>query len=662
VEEVVVPLAKFAGEVWGEIGDDHKRDLAGVLAVLAGLAVLGSAADPQLPALHALHRLVWWSAGDGWPLLGIGLLVGGAVLIHPPKAPVQRFQAICAAVAAWSLLGLLGLLPWTTGGALGLIGPLVARGVGPWLAALLLVLVAGLAVVLAARLRMSDAVRHAALAAGLARTPRKVVAPRRVEAGRATSARRQDDGDAYQLGEDARSAATAVPAPEPAGGVEAEELADEEDDDVDTHPAARPAAAPAPAAVAGTWRLPPITLLDEPAGRTQRQEAETRRQVAKIESKLSQQKIGARVTAVNDGPSLTQYVVQLDDGVLVKQVVGLQNDLSLVLAAPGPLRIQAPIPGMSAIGLEVPKERRRLVALRELLEVADAAAGGLTVGLGSDVAGAAVLGDLAKMPHLLVAGATGQGKSVFINALVVGLLLRHTPVTLRLVMIDPKRVELIGYQGLPHLAAPVIVEPDQAQDALGWAVDEMDRRYKALAAEGVRNIAAFNQRRASRGELPMPFVVVVVDELADLMMVSRAQAQAERRATSVVEERIVRLAQLARAVGIHLVVATQRPSVDVITGLIKANIPSRVAFTVASGGDSRTILDTVGAEKLMGKGDLLYQPVDGPQVRLQGAFLEDREVDVVVEHWRGQGRPEYLGGLYTPEPDAAGARTGGDES
>jgi S-DNA-T family DNA segregation ATPase FtsK/SpoIIIE len=586
-----------------------------------------------------------------------GLLVGGALLIHPPKRPVQRLQVAAIAVLAWTLLAVLSLASAPAGGALGLVGPLLARGIGAGWTMLALAVVAALAVVLAARLRMADAVAHAARAAGLARAPEK---PRPAGGPVRAAVRRPTagvDDQVIEAGDQVAEDGTADPRPV----AEVEELADDDDDE---EPERRPGS-PAAAAVPDEWELPRLDLLDAPHGRTPRQEAETRRQVAKIEGKLGQQKIGARVVAVNDGPSVTQYVVELDEGVLVKQVVALQNDLSLALAA-SPLRIQAPIPGMSAIGIEVPKARRRVVALRELLEVDALVAGGLVVGLGADVGAAAVLGDLTKMPHLLVAGATGQGKSVFINALVVSLLLRHSPATLRLLMIDPKRVELIGYAGLPHLACPVIVEPDQAQEALGWAVGEMDRRYKVLAAEGVRNIAAYNERVAARGERPMPFVVVVIDELADLMMVSRAEAQAERRAGSAVEERIVRLAQLARAVGIHLLIATQRPSVDVITGLIKANVPSRVAFTVASGTDSRVILDAVGAEKLMGKGDLLYQPVDGPQVRLQGAYLEDREVDAVVDHWRRQGRPDYLGGLHSSEPDAATAaratRAGGDDS
>jgi S-DNA-T family DNA segregation ATPase FtsK/SpoIIIE len=633
------------GRLWAELESHQRRELQGLGLVGLASVLLVSVLGARTP----LHPAVWWAVGLGWPLLVGGLVVGGALLIHPPKRPPQRLQVVAVAVLAWVLLAALSLASAPAGGALGQVGPLLARAIGAGWTALLLVVVATLAVVLAARLRMAGAVAHAARAAGLARAPEKPW----LSGGPVRDAvRRPAAGADDQVAEDGPA--------DPRPAAEVEELADDDEEGPEGRPAMPAPAVPVP----DEWELPGLDLLDAPHGRTPRQEAETRRQVAKIESKLGQQKIGARVVAVNDGPSVTQYVVELDEGVLVKQVVALQNDLSLALAA-SPLRIQAPIPGMSAIGIEVPKARRRVVALRELLEVEALAAAGLVVGLGADVGAGAVLGDLTQMPHLLVAGATGQGKSVFINALVASLLLRHSPATLRLLMIDPKRVELIGYAGLPHLACPVIVEPDQAQEALGWAVGEMDRRYKVLAAEGVRNIAAYNERVAARGERPMPFVVVVIDELADLMMVSRAEAQAERRAGCAVEERIVRLAQLARAVGIHLVIATQRPSVDVITGLIKANVPSRVAFTVASGTDSRVILDAVGAEKLMGKGDLLYQPVDGPQVRLQGAYLEDREVDVVVEHWRRQGRPDYLGGLY-PEPDVAAAaraaRAGGDDS
>jgi S-DNA-T family DNA segregation ATPase FtsK/SpoIIIE len=311
----------------------------------------------------------------------------------------------------------------------------------------------------------------------------------------------------------------------------------------------------------------------------------------------------------------------------VKRITALSNDLSLALAA-APLRIEAPIPGKSAVGIEVPNKSASLVTIREVLETAAFREGthALALGLGNDVSGASIVSDLTRMPHLLIAGATGQGKSVCINALITSLLFQVTPDHLRLILIDPKRVELTGFNGLPHLALPVLVESHQAAAALRWAVAEMDRRYKMFSAEGVRNIAAYNDKATQKLARHLPYIVIVIDELADLMMVAAGE----------IEELICRIAQLARAVGIHLVIATQRPSTDIITGLIKANIPSRIAFAVGSQVDSRVILDTGG-------GDMLYQPVDaGKPTRIQGAFVSDPEVEAVVNFWKSQGGPRFM--------------------
>jgi S-DNA-T family DNA segregation ATPase FtsK/SpoIIIE len=604
------------GHLWEELSDDQQRELKGLGLLALGVVAFVAALLPTFPG----HGLLLGAVGGGWPLV-VGLqLIGGGILLHPPKRPVQRLQIAAALVVAWAILGFLDLIAAPAGGWLGSPAPAVARAIGPWWTGVILAVLVGVAVWLASRVHLSNAI------------PRILRRPVAEKSAPAVGDRRlpTPPPGAARVGGAVASAAVV-----PGGEAESETEPEAELD----HPAAAPAAIND-----GVWKLPRIELLAQPVARTRVQEAETKRQVSAIETKLAEQKIKANVIAVNDGPSITQYVVELGSGVLVKQVEALQKDLSLVLAA-SPLRIQAPIPGMAAIGIEVPKRSRRVVRLRELLEADEAARfdrAGLMVGLGANVAGTAVFGDLAKAPHLLVAGATGQGKSVFENALVMSLVVQHTPRTLRLVMIDPKRVELAGYNGLPHLAFPVVVEPDEATAALAGAVAEMEARYKILAREGVRNIAAYNVRRAARGESPMPFIVVLIDELADLMMVSRAKAQIERRSGSEVEDLIVRLGQLARAVGIHLVVATQRPSVDVITGLIKANIPSRVAFTVSSGADSRTILSSVGAEKLTGKGDLLYEPVDGEQVRLQSPLVEDGEVEAVVAHWSRQRRPEPL--------------------
>jgi S-DNA-T family DNA segregation ATPase FtsK/SpoIIIE len=382
------------------------------------------------------------------------------------------------------------------------------------------------------------------------------------------------------------------------------------------------------------WQLPPLTLLDSVRAKRERMQEEIRRNVRVIESTLSTFGVQARVIGVNSGPAVTQYELQPAAGVAVKKIVALQNDLSLALAA-APLRIEAPIPGKSAVGIEVPNKAAQLVTFREVVESASFRNGNhaLSLALGNDVAGQPITADLTRMPHLLIAGATGQGKSVCINVLISSLLLQHTPDRLRMVMIDPKRVELQSYNGLPHLATPVLVESHQAAAALRWATVEMERRYKLLASESVRNLAAYNEKAAAQNARAMPYVVIVIDELADLMMVAAGE----------VEDLICRIAQLARAVGIHLVIATQRPSTDIITGLIKANVPSRIAFAVGSQVDSRVILDSGGAEKLLGRGDMLYLPVDaGKATRIQGAFVSDREVEALCASWKAQGEPRYI--------------------
>jgi S-DNA-T family DNA segregation ATPase FtsK/SpoIIIE len=270
--------------------------------------------------------------------------------------------------------------------------------------------------------------------------------------------------------------------------------------------------------------------------------------------------------------------------------------------------------------------------------------------IGSDVSGQAIVGDLTRMPHVLIAGATGSGKSVCVNAILAGLLLRNSPDQLRLILIDPKRVEMALYKDIPHLLVPVVTEPDHAVAALRWAVAEMESRYKLFASHAVRNLAAFNARAPEIGLEPLPYTVIVIDELADLMMVSGNE----------VEELICRVAQLARAVGIHLMVATQRPSADIITGLIKANIPSRIAFAVSSGVDSRVILDEVGAEKLLGRGDMLYLPVDaGKATRIQGVMVSDRELDAIIQHWKMQGAPSYQEEIFNLVSNVSWARDGG---
>jgi S-DNA-T family DNA segregation ATPase FtsK/SpoIIIE len=398
------------------------------------------------------------------------------------------------------------------------------------------------------------------------------------------------------------------------------------------------------------WVLPGIDLLDTVGGKRERLEQEVRATAAAIENTLASFGVEAYVRGVNSGPTVTQYELQPGPGVPVRKITNYQTDLALALAAP--IRIQAPIPGKAAIGVEVPNKAAQLVTLKQVVQAPafGDARNRLAVALGADVSGHPVVGDLARMPHLLVAGATGSGKSVCINGILGGFLLQRTPAELKLILIDPKRVELSNFADIPHLLVPVVVEPEAAVASLRWAVKEMEERYKLFASHGARNIAAFNDRAPGLGLQPLPYIVTVVDELADLMMVAAGE----------IEDLICRIAQLARAVGIHLIVATQRPSADIITGLIKANIPSRVAFAVSSGVDSRVILDEMGAEKLLGRGDMLYLPIDeGKPRRLQGAFVSDRELESLISHWKAQGKPDYQEEIFHVEATVSWARDAG---
>jgi S-DNA-T family DNA segregation ATPase FtsK/SpoIIIE len=388
------------------------------------------------------------------------------------------------------------------------------------------------------------------------------------------------------------------------------------------------------------YQLPPIKILKLPRQTDQSSEYELiHSNAAKLERTFQSFGVKARVTQVHLGPAVTKYEVHPDIGVKVSKIVSLSDDLALALAAKD-IRIEAPIPGKSAIGIEVPNSEIAMVSLREVLESKqnDKPDSKLLIGLGRDITGEAVLAELNKMPHLLVAGATGSGKSVCINAIVSSILMRAKPHEVKLMMIDPKMVELNVYNGIPHLLAPVVTNPKKASQALQKVVSEMERRYELFSHTGTRNIEGYNEHiRKQNMEEGMkqpllPFIVVIVDELADLMMV----------ASSDVEDAITRLAQMARAAGIHLIIATQRPSVDVITGVIKANIPSRIAFAVSSQTDSRTILDMGGAEKLLGRGDMLFLPVGASKpIRVQGAFVSDDEVEEIVDFVIGQQKAQY---------------------
>jgi DNA segregation ATPase FtsK/SpoIIIE, S-DNA-T family len=419
-----------------------------------------------------------------------------------------------------------------------------------------------------------------------------------------------------------------------------------------------------PAAAKIAWRLPPAQLLK----RSKALEVDRRLVEAggrTLEHALAAHGVDTRVIGYTVGPTVTRYELELGQGVKVAKVTNLHKDIAYAMASPD-VRILAPIPGRSAIGVEVPNRDRQLVSLADILISAEAkkATHPLEVALGRDIAGRAVLANLADMPHLLIAGATGAGKSSCINSIISSILVRATPDQVRLILVDPKRVELGAYNGLPHLLTQVVVNPKKAANALSWAVHEMERRYDLLAEVGVRDITGYNAAY-DRGDLQaepasareytrLPFILVVVDELNDLMMVAARD----------VEESICRIAQMARAVGIHLVIATQRPSVDVITGVIKANIPSRLAFAVSSLADSRVILDQPGAERLIGKGDMLLLTASSSVPRrIQGAWVGEDEVGKVVAHWRRQSAPQYVEGVEGDDsgPGANGSAAADDD-
>ncbi len=384
-----------------------------------------------------------------------------------------------------------------------------------------------------------------------------------------------------------------------------------------------------------SYRYPPISLLDESKGvDTSLAASEEHTTADLLVNTLKEFGVSTRVIDVSHGPTVTRYELQPSAGVKISRITGLADDIALRLATTG-VRIEAPIPNKAAVGIEVPNRVSSAVCLRELIDSSDfsTAKSKLTVALGRDIAGKIVLADLAKMPHLLIAGTTGSGKSVCTNSMIQSVLYRASPSDVRMVLIDPKQVEFGIYNGIPHLLVPVVTDPRKAAGALGWAVTEMLNRYKTFAENNVRDLASYNDlARRSETLQTMPLILIVIDELADLMMA----------AASEVEDAIIRLAQMARAAGMHLVIATQRPSVDVITGLIKANIPSRLALTVASAVDSRTILDTGGAEKLLGKGDMLFMPVGSPKpMRVQGCFVTNREVESVVDFLKSSQENEY---------------------
>jgi len=415
--------------------------------------------------------------------------------------------------------------------------------------------------------------------------------------------------------------------------------------EVETEPAsvkAKASSSEKPSQKYSKYKLPPIDLLDEATVKEKKQELQLRETTdarkTLLEDALKSFGVGARVVAIYQGPAVTRYELQPESGVKVSRIANLADDIALNLAAQG-VRIEAPVPGKSVVGIEVPNATIVPVRLREIVKTNEFRdnPSKIFVGIGKDLSGHPIYGDISKMPHLLIAGTTGSGKSVAINSLICSVLLRARPDEVKMLMIDPKMVELSVYNNIPHLLSPVVTEPRRAAATFKeWVIKEMERRYHIFHDAGAKNLQAYNQKVGE--EESMPEILVIVDELADLMMV----------AANEVETAICRIAQMARATGIHLVIATQRPSVDVITGLIKANIPSRIAFAVATQIDSRVILDSSGAEKLLGRGDMLYNPIGAMKpTRAQGSFVTDKEIERIIKFVKDQAEPEYLEEIQT---------------
>ncbi|HVT00882.1 MAG TPA: DNA translocase FtsK [Patescibacteria group bacterium] len=400
----------------------------------------------------------------------------------------------------------------------------------------------------------------------------------------------------------------------------------------------------------GVWEYPPLSLLSVHAGK--RDTGDVKKIAKTIEETLQSFGIKSRVSEINVGPSVTQYALEIALGTKVSKITTLANDLALATEAPGgQLRIEAPIPGRNLVGIEIPNRGLEIVSLKTMLESSQMqkAKGKLAVPLGLDVSGNPVVAEIAKMPHVLIAGTTGSGKSVMVNSIISSILFRASPSEVRFIMIDPKRVELTGYNDIPHLMSPVVVEASQAVSALKWAMKEMDRRYVQFQDSGVKNIDAYNELA---GFQALPYIIIVIDELADLMALAAVE----------VEDSIARLAQMARATGIHLVLATQRPSVDVLTGLIKANVPCRISFNVSSMVDSKVIIDQPGAEKLLGRGDMLYVPPDQARpTRIQGTFVSDQDVKRVVNFIKSRGVPvQYTTEVLEQQVNIKGMGGGGN--
>ena len=635
--------------------------MVGFVGLIAGLGIYGGAAGPVGSILEYLSRLMIGRLVYAVPLILLGLcalmvssrlrahavrvlaglsicLLAAASMVHLVKnnrslsAPLERLQNIG-----------------------GIFGALIARPlsdvIGIWATWLVLVLLFAVGVMVITKTPLSRVGSWAA-AGGMAAWGFVKGLAARIEV--------TDDDAGYEEDEDYEDEG---PVYEDDDFADAEEDEDAPDADVAAVARARPERSEQLAMPVGSsrsYKLPPLELLSK--GGAREVSARSIEETIKIlESTLEQFNVDASVTGYTAGPTVTRFEIELGAGVKVNRVLSLSNEIKYALAS-GELRFLAPIPGRSAIGIEVPNRNRHLVTLGDVLSSREARTEKhpLAVALGQDISGETVLAKVTEMPHVLIAGATNSGKSSCMNSMITSVLMRARPDQVRMILIDPKRVELTHFSGVPHLLTPVVTVPKKAAAALNWVVKEMEMRYESLAHSGMRNLEFYNEAVA-QGTIvkrsdddpdpePLPYILVVIDELSDLMMVAPRD----------VENAICRIAQMARAVGIHLIIATQRPSVDVVTGVIKANIPSRMAFSVASQQDSRVILDQGGADKLIGHGDMLYLHANSSKPRrIQGSWVNEKEVAAVVGHARRQGDPQYVENVTADEPGSGGGSGGG---
>ena len=680
------PSGRNAGKGSSQRGGNSGNDsgLLGIALIAVGvlliLAVWFSLAGP---AGDGAGTFLGWFLGVGRHLLPLVLIGSGVAVLreHESQAPIR--VGIGWALAVLSFLGFIHVIRTpasladldalgASGGLLGVVGgEVLQRLVAPAGAVVLLVaiFIGSIALITGASLRNMAAMTGTGVAAGARPVAqflkRSLSNLATLQSERAEERRREREEYDADVDEPSVSIDPLAVSPSLYDGAGDEEFAEPKPKPTRKKRATQPAAAqpePAPAAAApvrpGEWRLPSMAVLEKTGEQSIDMKAVEARG-ATLQESLAQHGVDTQLAGFTVGPTVTRYELELGPGIKVAKVTSLQKDIAYAMAATD-VRILAPIPGRSAIGVEVPNARRQLVALGDLLVSSEAkkATHPLEVAIGKDIAGKAVFLNLATTPHMLIAGATGAGKSSGINCIITSLLMRTTPDQVRLILIDPKQVEMGQYQRLPHLLTQPVTNPKKAANALGWAVKEMERRYDALSECGYRDITGYNTAvikgtlQVPAGREPseyehMPYIVIVVDELNDLMMVAARD----------VEESITRIAQKARAVGIHLIVATQRPSVNVITGVIKANVPARMAFAVSSLTDSRVILDQPGAEKLVGQGDMLLLPGNSSVAnRIQGSWVGEEEVRQVVEHWRAQApEPIYSSEVEGDEASATSA-------